>query len=127
MKGDIGRARRTGNPRREIRKLENVWQLKDFKSFVCGSVAGKGLTGANFGCVAGKGLREENNSKPCGLFSWAPRWTRRSGLRDPSTLLSVNQRSVIRDQREEKSVRSERLSRDRKVWGGANRRVAGEG
>jgi len=44
MKGDLERAGRTGNPRREIRKLEDVWQLKEFKSFVCGSVAGKGLT-----------------------------------------------------------------------------------
>src|SRR5258707_6564598 len=98
MKGDLERARRTGNPRREIRKLENVWQLKDFKSFVCGSLAGKGLTGAFFGCVAGKGVR------------------------DPSALLRVNQRSVIRDQCEEKSMRSERLRRNRKVWGGAHRR-----
>src|SRR6266705_944023 len=95
MKGDIERARRTGNPRREIRKLENVWQLKDFKSFVCGSVAGKGLTGAYFGCVARKGV--------------SGRW--------PATS----------DQCEEKGVRSERLSRDRKAWGGANRRMVGEG
>src|SRR5579863_6889218 len=38
------------------RKIENVWQGKDLKSFVFVSVAGKGVTGANFGCVASKGL-----------------------------------------------------------------------
>ena len=48
--------------RREFRngtrkqKIENVWQTKDFKSFVFVSVAGKGLTGANLGCVAMIGL-----------------------------------------------------------------------
>ena len=36
--------------------LKNVWQAKDFKSFVFVSVAGKGLTGANFVCVAREGL-----------------------------------------------------------------------
>jgi hypothetical protein len=34
-----------------------VWQTKDFKSFVFGSVARKGVSGEFFGCVANKEVR----------------------------------------------------------------------